>query len=266
MVFSCFLGLSISAKAQDSLTVITKNWNTEKIAKGIVWKQGSFENLFESQQEINFIEIDTKRAKKSLKLAADSQKLKKTSVFAKEKNALAAINGGFFDMKNGGAVDYIKVNNEVVNVSKNASERANAVLNIDRKFVSISNSTKENTEDSNAENVILSGPLLISNSQEIALSKNAFNANRHPRTAVAITKNKVLLVVVDGRNAQANGMSLTELSKFLKWYGAKDAMNLDGGGSSALYLKSKGIVSYPSDNKLFDHEGERSVANILYVK
>lgn len=64
-------------------------------------------------------------------------------------------------------------------------------------------------------------------------------------------------------------MNLHELSNILRWLGAKEAMNLDGGGSSTLYIKGateNGVVNYPSDNKLFDHEGERAVANIIYVR
>jgi exopolysaccharide biosynthesis protein len=59
------------------------------------------------------------------------------------------------------------------------------------------------------------------------------------------------------------------LSKVFKWLGAKNAMNLDGGGSSTLYIRNatdNGVVNYPSDNKKFDHEGQRSVANIIYLK
>jgi len=57
-----------------------------------------------------------------------------------------------------------------------------------------------------------------------------------------------------------------ELARVMKWLGAEDAMNLDGGGSSALYIKGKSIVNYPSDNKQFDHEGQRKVANIVYLR
>jgi len=45
-------------------------------------------------------------------------------------------------------------------------------------------------------------------------------------------------------------------------------MNLDGGGSSTLYVNGAtetGVVNHPSDNKKFDHLGQRPVANIIYV-
>ncbi|WP_294558383.1 phosphodiester glycosidase family protein, partial [uncultured Bacteroides sp.] len=50
--------------------------------------------------------------------------------------------------------------------------------------------------------------------------------------------------------------------------GGKDALNLDGGGSTALWLSGapeEGIVNFPCDNRNYDHQGERKVANFLYV-
>lgn len=113
------------------------------------------------------------------------------------------------------------------------------------------------------------GPLLLHKSHRAYLDSNAFNKNRHPRSAIALTtEHKLILITVDGRNAQAYGMSLIELSNVLKWLKGKDALNLDGGGSTTLYIKDEGkngIVNYPTDNKLFDHEGERAVANAILV-
>ncbi len=258
---------SLFGQQDDSLAVVGKQWSSVMLRPGVIWKQGHFDHLFESRQEINFIEIDLRRQLKKLRLAADSKTLRKTSDFAKEDKALLAINGGFFDVKNGGAVDFIRVDKQMVNPSKSVSERANATLAFSKKKIAILPIETQKPEQIDLPNVMLSGPLLLLDGKEIALKSNAFNANRHPRTAIAITNdNKLILIVVDGRNAMAQGMNLTEVSKVLKWLGAKDAMNLDGGGSSAMYIREKGIVSYPSDNKKFDHEGERSVANIVYLK
>ena len=43
------------------------------------------------------------------------------------------------------------------------------------------------------------------------------------------------------------------------------AINLDGGGSSALWSKETGVINHPRDNRKFDHEGERSVPNLIVV-
>lgn len=60
--------------------------------------------------------------------------------------------------------------------------------------------------------------------------------DRHPRTAVGVTKDKkLLLLVVDGRHPNYSvGMTCHELARVLLEHGAVDAVNLDGGGSSTL--------------------------------
>ena len=40
-------------------------------------------------------------------------------------------------------------------------------------------------------------------------------------------------------------------------------MNMDGGGSSALWEHSYGVLNHPCDNKKFDHDGERTVPDII---
>jgi hypothetical protein len=65
----------------------------------------------------------------------------------------------------------------------------------------------------------------------------------HPRTAVGISEDgsEVFLVVVDGRQAHARGMSLTELGEFMHGLGAHEALNVDGGGSSTLVARLPGV-------------------------
>lgn len=265
-----FVTAASAQENRDSLAVVSQDWKKTKVKKGVVWKQGHFNNLFDSEQEINYVEIDLKNNLKKLHLAAEPSELKPTSQLALEHGASVAVNGGFFDMKNGGATDFIQVDNNVVNRTRKKSDRGNALLLLSEKEVKIKAAADTLYEAERYPNVMLSGPLLIADSSPCPLTKNAFNDNRHPRTAIALTRGgKLLLFVVDGRNKSAHGMNLHELSSILRWLGAKEAMNLDGGGSSTLYIEGateNGVVSYPSDNKLFDHEGERAVANIIYLK
>ena len=271
-VFCLFLFPNlVFSQEQDSVQITYANWNKKEIKKGIIWYQGHFENLFNAVQEINWVEIDLHNYHKNIHIAAEPSKLIPTSSFAEQNQALVAINASFFDMKNGGSVDYLKLNNQILSQSKEKpNARANAVFSISKKKLRIQENTKQNVEESKAPSIMVAGPLLLVEGQYAELAKNAFNDNRHPRTAIAISsKHKLILMVVDGRSNMANGMNLKELSQVLKWIGAKDAMNLDGGGSSTLYIKGEGsnsIVNYPSDNKKFDHEGQRSVANIIYLK
>jgi hypothetical protein len=82
--------------------------------------------------------------------------------------------------------------------------------------------------------------------------------NRAPRTAVGLAGTRVWLVVVDGRQPNAVGMSHHELAEFMRSLGCTDAMNLDGGGSSALWYGGK-LVNAPSDG------APRPVGNALVL-
>ncbi len=265
-----FVTAAFAQDNQDSIAVVTKSWKKNKVKKGIVWKQGHFDNLFDSEQEINYVEIDLKKNLKKLYVTAEPSTLKPTSQLALEHQALVAVNGGFFDMKNGGATDFIQVDHKVINRTRKKTDRGNALFLLSGTEIKVKAATDTLYEAENYPNVMLSGPLLVVDGKPYPLTKNAFNDNRHPRTAIALTgDHKLLLFIVDGRNKLAHGMNLDELSNTLRWLGAKEAMNLDGGGSSTLYIKGateNGVVNYPSDNKLFDHEGERAVANIIYVR
>lgn len=79
------------------------------------------------------------------------------------------------------------------------------------------------------------------------------------------------MVVVDGRAEEAAGMTINELQDIMRWLRSWDAINLDGGGSSTLAVRRNlrkpiQVVNHPSDNRLFDHKGERRVANAIVVK
>ena len=87
----------------------------------------------------------------------------------------------------------------------------------------------------------------------------SFGNQRHPRTALGWTADgRLLLVVVDGRQAPySDGMSLDELTWLFQRLGATDALNLDGGGSTAMVIEGQ-LVNRPSDP-----QGERAVGNAL---
>lgn len=82
---------------------------------------------------------------------------------------------------------------------------------------------------------------------------------RHPRTAVGLTEKGMVWVVVDGRQPNySQGMTLWELAKFLRDMGCRDALNLDGGGSSTLILHGE-VVNRPSEGR------ERPIINALLL-
>ena len=80
---------------------------------------------------------------------------------------------------------------------------------------------------------------------------------RHPRTAVALTHdNHLILFVVDGRTTISNGMSAKELTQFLvKYFNPQYALNMDGGGSTAMCVEGLGNAETHLVNKPCDSGG-----------
>jgi hypothetical protein len=85
--------------------------------------------------------------------------------------------------------------------------------------------------------------------------------DRHPRTAMGLTADKgtLILAVVDGRTSDSSGMYGSELADLMGQLGAWVAFNLDGGGSSQMWVDGDGYVNdYDGNNS---GGGARSVAN-----
>lgn len=72
---------------------------------------------------------------------------------------------------------------------------------------------------------------------------------RHPRSAMGLTEDRrtFILAVVDGRSKTSAGMNGTELAELMSELGAWQAFNLDGGGSSEMWVRGRGTVNTPSD-------------------
>ncbi len=75
------------------------------------------------------------------------------------------------------------------------------------------------------------------------------DGERHPRTALAFSADRhtMWFVVVDGRREHSTGATTDELAEALRALGARDGFKLDGGGSSTLYVRGRGVLNHPSD-------------------
>ncbi len=107
--------------------------------------------------------------------------------------------------------------------------------------------------------LIQNGEIRISNNEERMFAGKAIN-DKHPRTAMGYTNNnKLIILVVEGRNKNAGGATLTQLALILKQLGCVEALNLDGGGSSCLLINGKKTIK-PSDAA-----GQRAVPAIFMI-
>jgi hypothetical protein len=123
---------------------------------------------------------------------------------------------------------------------------------------------------SSQSDIIANGPVVVFNSAIPDFSVyGAHCSARHPRTAVGVTTNsKLLLVTVDGRTDGASGMTCDELADLMHDLGCDDALSLDGGGSTTMWVngeENSGVVNYPSDNGVYDHLGERACSNGIAI-
>ncbi len=104
----------------------------------------------------------------------------------------------------------------------------------------------------NASTAVGGGPVIVSGGAiNITSDPELLDPNsngREPRTAIGYTAdNKVIMIVADGRQAEFSlGITLPELAEVLVNLGVVEAMNLDGGGSSAMVVDDQ-LVSSPSD-------------------
>jgi exopolysaccharide biosynthesis protein len=95
-------------------------------------------------------------------------------------------------------------------------------------------------------------PILMKNGVKQPIPEKWRSApSRAPRTIVANYKDdQLLFLVTDGQNERGgSGATLEEVQILLSRLGAKDAYNLDGGGSSSLIFNGR-VVNHPSDGRL----------------
>jgi hypothetical protein len=90
---------------------------------------------------------------------------------------------------------------------------------------------------------------------------DSFVASRNPRTLAGVRRDgRILLVTVDGRRpGWSAGVTLPEAARVMRALGARDALNLDGGGSTTMTVRGE-VVNLPSDRG-----GERPVSNGVFV-
>ncbi len=256
-------------KADLEELLTSTQWHTQEVAPGIVWKYFQFPQIFDSRQYVNMFEIDLSKGFK-IEIPYVKTGFLKTSTAATTNNALVAFNGSYFNTSTGGSTVFFKYDGAVVNQTVNGfntyRENGAVVLN-NAGLPSVVAKPSGGWTTLTQPVALAGGPLLILDGQELSQLVVDFNETRHPRTAVGITAtNKMLIVVVDGRSSQSQGLTIPQLSKLMAGLGCTQALNLDGGGSSTAWVKGEGVVNFPTDNGTFDHEGERAVATVFTVK
>ena len=278
--------MSFSAVAQnsDSVKLVTAPRQELKLPKGAVGYTILRAPILNSYQTVSVIKYSPKKLQTSI---IQPEKLTRLSVTAKADGADFGVNAGYWDVRIDKPSTFLKLNGEQIAVTADfEKERVDGLVCVDKKKVVLDHckAGEEAPYAKKFKNILAAGPVLIDEGKSVdhdaytnGMVDNAGGkpvgafytyTQRHPRTAIGTDKKgNVYLVVVDGRSkGNAEGVTITELTKICAWLGMTDAINLDGGGSSTMWTAEEGIVSYPCRNKKFDHGGERRVSSIISVK
>lgn len=98
---------------------------------------------------------------------------------------------------------------------------------------------------SGIEHALGTGPMLVRAGKVQAVEARLSN-QRHPRAAIGWNKSHLFLATVDGRQASISiGITLGALAEFMAELGCDEAINMDGGQSTTLFLNGK-IVNQPT--------------------
>lgn len=162
-------------------------------------------------------------------------------------SAIAAINGGYFAFGSG-PVSYAKGRTGYESPSGNVKgPRACLAFDAQSRKARVELSKGGSGSFPNDEEVVCAGPRLLEGGANVAaahLVSENFEASGlnesapYPRSAACVLDDgAVLLAVAQSSKAKSCGMSLSDLAGVLKAKGCVDAINLDGGGSSALWWK-----------------------------
>ena len=108
---------------------------------------------------------------------------------------------------------------------------------------------KINPEWQEVNHIISGGPYLIKNGDiyvDMTAQKLGSIGGRNPRTAIGYTRdNHLIMLTADGREGSSIGLTLVELANLMKELGCVNAMNLDGGGSTVMFVKGH-VVNKPA--------------------
>ena len=271
--------LSVAAQNADSIAFVTAKRTKYKVKNAEAYTVST--EIFSSAQTISVVKFSLD---KFSIIPHQTGEVATVSDHGLASRADFAINACYWAMKKGVPTTYVKVNGVTLSTSHRAGlPRVNGLLMMYKDRIEVVPSTDMPEYDGLVEdcpNVIACGPVLINDGKRVSYAeltssqdpsmkrKIPFYLRRHPRSAVGCNdKGEVFLVVVDGRSkGNAEGATIEELTRICQWLGMTEALNLDGGGSSALWSKKRGVLSHPSDNRTFDHEGERRVMSALVVK
>ena len=286
---------------KDSLAFVNASWEITDLGKGAQAMYAQIP-MFYSTQSICVVKYPMKKFSTDI-LHRPGETAGKPSEIGKEIGAAFAMNAGFFHVKQRIPSVYFREGNEQLGYTHPTElYRVDGLMGLKdskgrKAVIEMAADTMQYDAISKVwKEAMASGPVLILD-DEIAVplltgdkadganvaamaqeqkegskirthySSAQFYDKRHPRAAFGTDdEGNAYLLVIDGRfKGKADGATIYETAYICHMLGMTNAINLDGGGSTTLWTEKTGVINHPYDNKKFDHEGERTVPNLIVV-
>lgn len=259
----------------DQNKIATYNWTTHTVKPGLTYRTGEFSLFGVTLRRIYILDVIL-NASNTLGIGFTTTDVN-TVTMCNNYNAAAGVNAGYFPYNGSSNKDpYIRINAATVqNGHTDVSQLyTNSVLLIHNNVATIKKFT-ENGKNLNlvaaaipvtqAEHILVCGPMLITSGTLESLDMSVgHNNSQTARTGLGVTADgkRIFMVVVD-TGGGVTGVSTLQLAKILQALGSVNAMNLDGGGSSTMFVSNqgdKGRVNYPTGGTW-----QRPVRSVIYV-
>ena len=188
-----------------------------------------------------------------------------TSDIAETVNALLAINGDYYGFRNSG---YVLRNGYLYRDTVSSDDAEDFVIYEDGSadIICEGEVSAADLKENGALQIYSFGPGLVENG-EISVDTDTevgHSMAENPRTAIGyISPLHYVFVVSDGRTDESSGLTLYQLAEILQDLRCTEAYNLDGGGSSTMYLDGS-VINKPTTNG--KSIKEREVSDIIYIR
>ena len=279
-----FIVVFISCNRSDIHDSINMNWEiiNNNLSNGIVIYKGNNTKIPVKAWAVVIPNIKQNEVK--ILVSNDKDGLDTPEDFAIKYNATVVINGGYFSRSTDPVhhVGLLKTNNQLIEPASSTVLRENIRYNVTRGAIGIYDngeidigwaSTKNDSifewitpidnrpgkpgilnynyaKFWNVAHAMHAGPVLIFDSELYVTSEEEVFFNTpvdgvQPRSAIGYNNNgDVIMMVVDGRQVDSRGVYLKELALLMSQFKCSEALNLDGGGSSALFVDGN-LVNRP---------------------
>lgn len=248
-IFALLLVAAVGVAAAEDAT-----W--QPVVEGVDYRQ-----ILRDGLDAHAVRIDLAKDALRVVTTPESKRGLTVSEFARQSSAIVAINGDYFDLEMrplGLAMGACRVWGEAME-----RIRRQEVVGVGEGRVQIfPRKAPLRTPEPWMTGAISGWPAIVADCEPIDSlpGSDHFTRAPHPRTAAGLSADgrQLYLLVVDGRREGVPGVTLPELARLMDDLGACTAVNLDGGGSSAMWIRDR-IVNRPSDGV------ERPVVNHLAV-